>query len=76
MAFQNGDSQVSASHSFMCMLGQSMNKSLGNLWASSKGKMLSDIQTDSGPCCLGHRNPMMGKSTPYMSPEPQLFQVY
>lgn len=30
-AFQNGESQVSASHSSMFMLGQSMNMSLGNL---------------------------------------------
>ena len=31
MAFQNGESQASASHSSMCVLGQSMNMSLGNL---------------------------------------------
>lgn len=47
--FQNGESQVSASHSYMFM-----NKAQTWVWgislqANSEGKMLSDIQTDSRP---------------------------
>lgn len=75
MAFHNGESQASASHCSMCVLGQTWVMGI-SLWSKSNGKMLSDIQRDSDPYFLGHENLTTENWSPCIFPESQFFQVY